>query len=95
MRHGGNLSQFLQKNVLEEEEHLQQEQDKPIMYALYLVGDGTQVEESGGDKVEEHGTEGMDHRRTSQWRNWIGYHKRGNGSGSEVWQRIKSDQRKS
>ena len=45
-----------QKNVIEEEECLQQEQDVPIMSALYLVGDGTQSE--GRELVtEEDGTE--------------------------------------
>ena len=46
MRHGGNLCTVSAEERFEQEEHLQQERDKPIMSALYLVGDGIQAEES-------------------------------------------------
>ena len=67
--------QLLQKNVLKEEEHLQQEGNRPIMSALYPVGDGTQVEgrehrqrggnTGGGEGTQVEGTqvEGREHRQ--------------------------------
>ena len=46
-------AQQLQQDNLEEEEHLQQERDGPIMSALYPVAEGSEAEELESDKVNE------------------------------------------
>ena len=46
-------AQQLQQDKLEEEERLQQERDGPIMSGLYLVTEGSEVEELESDEVNE------------------------------------------